>query len=537
VADLLNRYNHYLGTPDFLSKDIQRYRGITPDSVRAVAQQYLKANARAVIHGIPGEQNLGTEVATPKAETVAAGTGAESLNANEAWREQNPKPGPARALNLPVPQTFQLANGLTVILSERRGLPVVAANLVVRSGSDSNPPEKPGLASFAVTMLNEGTATRSSLEIADEVARLGGTLGTGSSMDAASVTLRSLKKNFAALLDVAADVVLRPSFPAEEIERQRKIRTGQLVQESDSPGIIASRVTAAALFGAQHPYGFREIGTLQGIQSIKREDMVAFWKQNFVPNNAALVVAGNISAAELKVLAEKAFGGWQRGTPARPALGNPGTTKARLILVDKPGAPQTEIRVVRIGAPRSTPDFAALSVMNNILGGLFSSRINMNLREQHGYTYGAFSTFVFRRSAGPFLVGSGVRTDVTAPAVSEALKEIRGMTTAPPTAEEMDRSRDSLVRSIPGDFETSGSAAGSYSNIYVYDLGLDYYAKYPAQIMGVTPPSAQAVAKKYFVPGELIVIAVGDRAKIEPELAKLNLGPMEIRDVDGNVKK
>jgi zinc protease len=537
VADLLNRYNHYLGTPDFLSKDIQRYRAITPDSVKKLAQQYLKSNVRAVVHGIPGEQNLGTEVPTPKAENVVAGTGAESLNANEAWREQNPKPGPARALNLPVPQTFQLTNGLTVILSERRGLPVVAANLVVRSGSDSNPPEKPGLASFAVTMLNEGTATRSSLEIADEVARLGGTLGTGSSMDSAFVTLRSLKKNFAALLDVAADVVLRPNFPAEEIERQRKIRTGQLVQESDNPGIIASRVTAAALFGPQHPYGFREIGTLQGIQSITREDMVSFWKQNFVPNNAALVVAGNISAAELKVMAEKAFGGWQRGTPARPALGNPGTTMARLILVDKPGAPQTEIRVVRIGAPRSSPDFAALSVMNNILGGLFSSRINMNLREQHGYTYGAFSAFVFRRTAGPFLVGSGVRTDVTAPAVSEALKEIRGMTSEPPTAEEMDRSRDSLVRSIPGDFETSASAAGSYSNIYVYDLGLDYYAKYPAQIMGVTPPAAQAVAKKYFVPGELIVIAVGDRAKIEPELAKLNLGLVEIRDVDGKVKK
>ncbi|MCL5288001.1 MAG: insulinase family protein [Acidobacteria bacterium] len=537
VADLLNRYNHYLGTPDFLSQDIQRYRVATPDSVKKLAQQYLRANARAVVHGIPGEQNLGPEVPTPKTGEIAPGRGVESLNADEAWRQQTPKPGPAHALNIPVPQTFQLANGLTVILSERKGLPVVAANLVVKSGSDSNPPDKPGLANFAVAMLDEGTATRNALQIADEVARLGGTLGTGSSTDASFVTMRSLKKNFAALLDIAADVVLRPSLPEEEIERERKVRTGQLVQESDNPGIIASRVTAAALYGAQHPYGFREIGTLQGIKSITREDMLAFWKQNFVPNNAALVVAGNISAVELKALAEKVFTSWQKGTPARPALGNPKSTNARLILVDKPGAPQTEIRVVRVGAPRSSPDFAALSVMNNILGGLFSSRINMNLREEHGYTYGAFSAFIFRRSAGPFLVGSGVRTDVTAPAVSEALKEIRGMTTDPPTREEMNRSRDSLVRSIPGDFETSGSAAGSYSNIYIYDLGLDYYAKYPAKIMGVTSADAQAVAKKYFVPGELIVIAVGDRAKIEPELAKLNLGPVEIRDVDGNVKK
>ena len=537
VADLLNRYNHYLGTPDFLSKDVQRYRAATPESVKKIAQQYLKASARVVVHGIPGEQNLGAEVPTPKTEKVAAGTGAESLNAEEKWREPTPKAAAARPLHLPVPQSFQLSNGLTVILSERPGLPVVAANLVVRSGSDSNPPAKPGLANFAVAMLDEGAGARNALEIADEVARLGGTLGTSSSMDASYVTARSLKKNFAALLDVMADVILRPSFPAEEIERERKIRQGQLVQESDNPGIIASRVTAAALYGPRHPYGFREIGTVQGIQSITREDMEGFWKQNFVPNNAALVVAGNISAAEVKALAEKAFAGWQRGTPSRASLGNPETTNARLILVDKPGAPQTEIRVVRIGAARSTPDYAALSVMNNILGGLFSSRINMNLREEHGYTYGAFSTFVMRRSAGPFLVGSGVRTDVTAPSVSEALKEIRGMVDGPPTAEEMDRSRDSLVRSIPGDFETSGNAAGSYSNIYVYDLGLDYYSKYPAKIMGVTPGDAQAVAKKYFVPGELIVIAVGDRAKIESELTKLNLGTMEVRDADGKVKK
>ncbi len=537
VADLLNRYNHYLGTPDYLSKDIQRYRETTPESVKKIAQQYLKNDARVVVHGIPGEQSLGPEVPTPKAEKVAAGTGAESINGDEPWRKETPKAGPAKVLKLPVPQSFQLANGLTVILSERPGLPVVAANLVVRSGSDSNPPEKPGLANFAVAMLDEGAATRNALQIADEVAKLGGTLGTGSSMDSSYVTARSLKKNFAALLGIVADVVLRPSFPEEEIERERKIRLGSLVQESGNPGIIASRVTAASLYGPQHPYGFREIGTEQGIKSIKREDMLGFWKQNFVPNNAALVVAGNISAAELKSLAEKAFAGWQQGTPAHPALGNPATTKARLILVDKPGAPQTELRVVRIGAPRSSPDYASLSVMNNILGGLFSSRINMNLREEHGYTYGAFSEFVFRRSAGPFLVGSGVRTDVTAASVSEAMKEIKGMVDGLPTAEEMNRSRDSLVRSIPGDFETSASAARSYSNIYVYDLGLDYYSKYPAKIMGVTPANVQAVAKKYFVPGELIVIAVGDRAKIEAELSKLNLGQTEIRDVDGHVKQ
>jgi len=537
IADRLNQYEHYLGNPGFLAQDIQRYRDVSPASVRKFAQAYLKSSARVVVHGIPGEQKLPPEVPAPKAEKAAAGTGAESINAHQPWREQMPKPGPPRALQLGVPQTFKLSNGLTVILSERKGLPVVAANLVVRSGSDSNPPDKPGLTSFAVAMLDEGTASRSALEIADEVARLGGTLSTNSTMDSSSLAIRSLKKNFPALLDLMADVTLHPSFPPEEIERERKIRLATLVQERDDPWSVSFRVAASALFGPQHPYGFPEIGTERGVKAISRDDMLAFWKNYFVPHNAALVVAGSIPAAELKALAEKAFAAWQSGTSLRPALGAPATTPARLILVDKPGAVQTQLALVRVGAPRSTPDYPAISVMNSILGGLFSSRINMNLREEHGYTYGAFSAFLFRRSPGIFVIGSGVRTDVTAPAVSEILKEARKITEAPVTAEEMDRSRDSLIRSLPGDFETSSRAAGNFSSVYTYDLGLDYFSKYPARISAVSADDVLAVAKKYVLPEQLIVICFGDRAKIEPELAKLQLAPVEVRDPDGNIKK
>ncbi len=534
VADRLNMYNHYLGTPDYLATDIARYRKVTPASVQKFVQEQLKNEARIVVHGVPGEPELGAEIPAPKYDSLQLLAGAESINIDEPWRNEIPKAGAARALQLPAPESFQLSNGLTVIHNQRPGLPIVSAGLVFKTGSDANPLDKPGLANFTVAMLDEGTKTRSALAIADEAAQLGATLSTGSSMDASNVSVQSLKKNFVRALDLMADVVLNPSFPEEEIERQRASRLAGLVQEREDPASVARRVMAKALYGTKHPYGYPETGTEAAVKATTREDMVSFWKKNFVPNNAALVVAGNISKAELKTLAEKAFAGWQKGTPTQSQLGNPETTPARLVLVDKPGARQTQLRVATIGAARSTPDFTAMQVMNNILGGLFSSRINLNLREEHGYTYGAFSAFVYRRSAGPFQVGAGVRTDVTAPSVTEIFKEVKKMEETPVTANELNFSKESIVRSLPGDFETSTAAASIFSNLFVYNLGLDYYAKYPGQVTSVTIEQAQAAAKKYLIPEKMVVIAVGDKAKIEPELSKLNLGTMEVCDAEGN---
>ena len=533
VADRLNSYNHYLGTPDYLQKDIQRYRSVTAQSVLAFAREQLQPNARAVVHTVPGQPEPTPQVPTPPAPKAATGEGAESINADEPWRNQVPKAGSARPLTLPTPQQVQLSNGLTVMLSERKGMPMVSANLVVRTGSDANPLERPGLANLTAAMLREGTATRNALQIADEMAQLGATLGTNSSMDSSTVTGRSLKKNFAGMLELLADVAQHPSFPAEEIARQRASRLAQLVQQRDSSGALAGRIMARVLYGSQHPYGYSDLGTEASVKAITREDMVAFWKQNFVPNNAALVVAGDISLAELRAMAEKHFGSWQRGTPASPALGSPSTAPVRVVIVDKPGAPQTSLRVVSVGVPRSSPDVPALDVMNHTLGGLFSSRINMNLREEHGYTYGASSQFVYRKGPGPFVIGSDVRTDVTAPAVSEIFKEVRAMLEKPLTAEELTISKDSLTRSLPGRFETSGQAAGSLSEIFIYNLGLDYFTKNPSRINAVTADQALAAAKNHVIPARLIVIAVGDRAKIEPELKKLDLGALEIRDPEG----
>jgi zinc protease len=541
LADRLNAYNHHAGTPDYLQQDVERYRDVTPASVQAFVRDHLATAARVVLHVVPGQPPpAGSEAPSPAPAPASAQGGAPdggAVNNDEPWRQRPPAAGPAPLVRLPTPVMAVLPNGLTLILDERTNLPVVAAGLVVRTGSDANPAAQPGLANFVAEMLDEGTATKRALQIADDVAYLGASLATGSSMDATTVSGQALAKNVAPLLELMADVALRPSFPADEIERQRASRLGQLALMRDSPGQVASRVANAALFGDGHPYGFPEIGTEASVKGVTHPALVAFWQRAFVPNNAALVVSGDITMAELEALAGAAFGDWARGAAPEPQLASPAATGARIVLVDKPGAPQTELRVAALGARRSSPDFRPMQVMNLALGGLFSSRINMNLREEHGYTYGVYSQFVFRRRGGVFQVGGGVRTDVTAPAVTETFKEIRGMIAAPLSAEELESAKRSLVLSLPGAFETTSDAVTNYAGVYVHDLGLDYYTTYAADVHAVTAEQAKAMAAKYLDPEGLVVVAVGDRARIEPSLRQLELGAVEMRDADGRVVK
>jgi len=534
VADRLNMYNHYLGTPDYLEKDIQRYRAAGPLSVHAFVRDYLTTPARVVVHAVPGQPQGSVQAPAPTpAQAAQRSEGGQAINADEPWRNEVPMRGRPRPLQVATPASTVLPNGLTLVLSERRGLPIVAASLVIKTGSDANPADRPGLANFVAAMLDEGTATRSALQIADEAAQLGASLTTGSSMDATTISGRSLSKTFPATLSLVADIALNPSFPDDEVERQRASRLAQLVQQRDSPAQVAGEVLAAVLYGPRHPYGYTELGTSASNKAMTRDEMLAFWKEHFAPNNAALVVAGDISMGELRTLAERAFGSWPRGAAVRPAFGMPETTRAHVVIVDKPGTPQTQVRVAGIGAPRSSPDFRALQVMNNALGGLFSSRINMNLRERRGYSYGAYSQFMFRRSAGPFVVAGGIRTDATAPAVTEIFREIAGMIAEPMPAEELRKAKDALINSLPGAFETSVSIVNSFSTVFIYDLGLDYYTRHAQEVGAVTAEQALEAAKKYLVPDRLRVIAVGDRKTIEPELRKLNLGTLEVRDAEG----
>jgi zinc protease len=536
VADLLSSYNHYLGTPDFLAADLARYENATPDAVQFFAKTQLTPNQHVVVYAVPGKQDLGLEVPTPPAEAKGtAQAGGEAVNADAAWRDKPPAPGPAVVPHLPIPEKFQLSNGLTVFYSERQGLPLVAASLVFRRGTGANPIDDPGLASFTARMLQQGTETRSALQIADRAAALGTTVDTHALMDSSRVGSESLTRNFPDFLELLADVVLHPTFPQAEIDRVRSEREAALVQEKDDPFSVATRVYSQALYGPKYTYGYPDIGTADSLKSVKREELAAFWRQNYLPGNAALIVTGNMKLTELKPLLEKQFGQWKGDAAAEPNRGTPQASGAKLILVNRPEAPQTTLIFFSLGPARSTPDYPQLEVMNSALGGLFSSRINMNLREEHGYTYGAGSFFNYHIAPGPFIVYSDVRTDATAPATTEVFKELRRMRETQMTPEELKSSKDAVAQSLPGRFEHAAETVGAFSEIYVYDLPLDYFSLLPAQIYSVTAEQAQAAAQKYIQPDKITVLAVGDRAKIEAEMKKLNLGKTEIRDTDGKL--
>ncbi|MBZ5661517.1 MAG: insulinase family protein [Acidobacteriia bacterium] len=535
VADRLNEYNHYLGNPGYFAEDVARYQKSTLASIRGFAQQQLKPAARVVIYGIPGKPDLGPDVPTPKTLAKGKSTGGETVNVDAPWRASAPEAAATRTVNLPVPEIFKLSNGLTVMYNYRPNLPVVAANLVFATGSSANPVNKPGLASFTANMLQQGTATRNATQIADEAALLGTALSSGSSMDGSTVGISSLTKNFSGALDLMADVVLNPTFPPDEIERRRASRLAAFADDRSDPNVLVVRTGVAALFGPGSPFGYDNSGNEASIKAMTREDLVNFWKTNYVPNNAALVVAGDIPVDQLKTLAESKFAAWKPGQISPASNGDIQPTKAKIVIVDRPGAQQTMVRLEQMGVARNTPDYPAMEVMNSELGGLFSSRINLNLREEHGYTYGASSFFVYRRSLGYFLTGGGIRTDATGPAVSEILKELHRMIDTPMTDSELSLAKDSQSRSLPGMFESSSGAAGALSEIFMYNLASDYFAKLPERLNAVTSEDAQAAAKRYLHPDQMILICVGDRGKIEPQLLKLDLGAVEIRDADGNV--
>ncbi len=533
VADTLNLYNQFTGDPGYLDKDLDRYQRVTTDTAKAFVAKYLAKNERVVVYGVPGEPDLGPTVPTPPAQKVAPGTGAQSINADEVWRKDVPKPAAAKPVQLPTPVSFTLPNGLTVIFNQRAGMPVVAADLVLKTGGDANPSGKSGLASFTAAMLDQGTASRTAPQIADDAATLGTAISAASSKDESQVFVQSLTKNFPAALDLLADVALRSNFPQAEIDRERANRIAEFAQQRQDPPSVAAVAAVSALFGPASSYGYVELGTEVSVKGITRDDLVSFWTHGFVPNNAALVVAGNITESDLRALVTKAFGGWQKGTPPPSAIGSPHQTASRIVAVDKPGTPQAAVFVTTVAAARSTPDYAPLEVMNAVLGGLFSSRINLNLREDHGYTYGASSQFLYRRAPGPFWIQSDIRTDATAAAVAEIFREIKRIDTAPITPDELAMGRDSLTHSLPSAFETSNNASGVLSQLFIYDLGLDYYSKYPSLIAGVDANAVEAAAKKYLVPEKMIVVVVGDRAKVEAGLKALNLGAIEWRDADG----
>jgi zinc protease len=529
VADRLNQYNHHVRNPGYLNQDLARFGAATPETVKRFAADHLKNDARVVVHGVPGEKKIPPAPPTPaKPEENEA-----KVESGETWRNTVPTAGPASKAALPTPKRFTLPNGLQVFVVEAHNLPIVSANLVLRSGSAADRPDAPGLAGFTSAMLDEGTETMDALAIANRIYALGASLSTGSTGDASNASVRALKQNARPALDVLGQVVLSPAFPAKEIERIRNDRLTALLQQRDQPFQTAIRVMNASLFGPTHPYGHTTLGTEESLKKLSREDLVAFYQGAFSPTNAALVLVGDLSESEAKKLANDAFGAWKGSATASPAPREGATASSRVIIVDKPGTPQTAVLAGQIGVARSNPDYEKLDVMNTVLGGLFSSRINLNLREDKGYSYGAFSFIGQNRGVGPVMAGAGVRTDVTGPSIEEILKEVTKMRDAGVTDEELKMAKDSMVRSLPANFETSFSTAGTMAQIYIFDLPLNYYQTLPARVDAITKEDVGAIAKKYLTPDRMLIVAVGDKKVIEPQIAKLSLGTIAYRDADG----
>jgi zinc protease len=537
VADRMDYYNYYTGDPGYLSKDVARFQHVSVASVRKLAQTDLVDDKSVVVTTVQGEK-VTHDVPRSPADTDASvkveNPYASSFETAQDWRKSAPSAGPLPQAHLPVPKVFTLDNGLHVYLVEDHALPVFNASVVTLAGGDANPANKPGLAGFTSRMLTEGTRDRSATEIADAADHLGAQLKSQAVVDNATTSIDALSNTTDASLDLLSEMTEHPAFATQEVDRVRKQQLTAILQEADEPIAATLRVAVKALYG-DSPYGYPAVGTSASVKSITRDDLSGFWNAHYGPQTTALVLTGDITEKEAREQADKYFGVWKSSSAAAvTSVPEPAALERKVILVDKPGSPQTVLLAFGLGVPRSTPDYPSIQIMNDVLGGLFSSRLNMNLRETHGYTYGAVSRFTFNRFGGPMFAGAQVRTDVTAPAAKELFAELDRILTDPPTAAELKLAQDSQMRSIPGQFETAKGTSQRMGGLFVYKLPDNYYAALPAELAAVKPQQVTQAAIDHIHPKQMIVVAVGDRAKIEPGLKELNLGPIEYRDASGN---
>jgi zinc protease len=454
-------------------------------------------------------------------------------------RTERPGVGPVPELRLPEVEHFRLVNGLEVVLMERHDVPLVQMNLLVRAGSVDDPAGREGLATLAADMVSDGAAGRSALEIADAFEQLGARFFSTASEHATTLGLRAQTARLPEALTVLADVVLRPDFPAEELERRRTQRITGLIRRHDEPAAIAGDLLVQRLYGDAHPYGRLAGGSEGSLRAMERADLEAFHRRYYRPGNATLVVVGALQREEARRLLQAAFGGWDAGeTPARQQLPAPGQVQGRTVyLVDNPGAAQSVIQIGRIGVPRSTEDYFALEVMNTILGGSFTSRLNQNLREDKGYTYGARSAFDYRPEPGPFAASAAVQTDVTGPALREFMVELRRIS-EPIPPEEVALARNFLAMRYPAGFQSVSGTAGRLVDMVLYDLPEDYLERYTEQVLSVTAEDVARVAREYIDPASLAIVVVGDRSVVEEQIRAEDLGPvtlLEVTDVLGAV--
>lgn len=518
-SDLLASCQTYTGNPDCYKDYLKAVKAATPATVKQAMNAWL-ADGDFVLDVQPFPTNYAT---TAKFD-----------------RSKPPALGKAESLNLPAMQKATLSNGLKVVLAERHAAPVVNLSLIVDAGYSSDSHELPGVASLTLAMLDEGTQKRNAAKISEEIESLGAQISSNNNLDGSFVQLNALKATLPQALNVYADVVLHPAFEQKELDRLRKDQLAAIAREKTNPSAMALRVIPGLIYGKQHAYGLplSGSGNEQSVLRITRDDLVKYHQSWFKPNNATLLVVGDTTLAEVVPQLEKAFGGWKAGdVPKKNIAQVAQPEKTSVYLMDKPGAQQSTIYAVQLAPPRNAPEAVQLGVVNNIFGGNFGSRINMNLREDKHWSYGVRSSVLPARSQGLYLSTSPVQADKTKEALQELVREYGNIAGAKPITEaELKEAQDNSTLSLPGSFETAGQLGGAYSTILQYQLPEDYYNTFTNKITAMTPADANALAKRVIEPGKLVWVVVGDVKKIEAGVRELNLGEVRKVDADGNVQ-
>ncbi len=451
-------------------------------------------------------------------------------------RSAPPPLGPPPALKLPPIQRFELPNGLKVVLLEKSTLPLVQITVLFGAGSVNDRPEKLGVASMTAAMLDEGAGKRTSLQIADEVEFLGARLGVGADLHTSVASVFTPTSKLDDVLPILADVILRPTFPQSELDRLRKERLTGLLQAHDQPRAIASVAFRQLVYGPDHPYGRTPTGTEASLKAMTLKDLKTFHETFYRPNNATVIVVGDVTRDRVRKMLDRWFGDWDPGrVPSVAVPPAPQVGPRTVYIVDKPEAPQSEIRIGRVGLPRKTNEYFSATVLNTVLGGSFTSRLNQNLRETKGFTYGAGSSFDFRPSPGPFMAASAVKTDVTDESLTEFMKELNGIL-SPIPPEELSRAKNYVALGYPGDFQSVQQIAGKLAEMVVYDLPANYFNTYIDRVLGVSQADVTRAGRTTIDPERLVIVVVGDRAAIEKDVTALGLGPVKdlsIEDVLG----
>jgi zinc protease len=451
-------------------------------------------------------------------------------------RTKVPTPGATPVLRVPTWTQTKLSNGATLIVSERHGLPLVSFAITFLGGSNQfEPAEKRGIAAMTSSMLTEGTKTRTGDQLSDALQLLGTGVGANISGEEGTLSFVSTTQNFDASLAIAADMMLNSTFPEPALERLRGRTLVNLTQQKDQPVVVGAQVFAKILYGAAHPYGQRVTET--SVKSITRDDVVAFQKTYFQPGRAIITVVGDITSDKAKTAIEKGLAAWTKAgdLPSFDYPKLPELQPAKIYLVDKPGAAQSVVNIGLPGPPRNTPDYFALQVLNTILGGQFQSRLNANIREQKGYSYGVNSGFGYGKGPGAFRAGGSIFSAKTDAALIEFMKELKGIVGEKPiTDEEIKTAKEALIQGLPQRFASVTAISGAITSLTVQGLPDDFYQTYAANVSAVTKEDLLRVAKRYIDLKNLAIVIVGNRAEVEAPLKATGIAPITVIDVEGN---